>query len=264
MPGSRSSQRPCVSSMSSRRRREDVEDEAGRPARAARAPRAAPRAGRRRSAGAERAERADHERDALRRPAARAGRRGAGRRSTPARRGAPRAQTSSIPAEESTPITRMPAARDRHRDPAGADAELDDRARPSAAPPRRRTRCPRRRSAPRVVEVGDLVVEGHVAMLPVVTARVRSILFLRPRSIRGRRASAPSPPITTGLPLPRPKEERLTEIDWRGARGARRPARSRPPRRRTSSRTCASATSAARASSSRRCARCATARPGCC
>ena len=130
MPGSRSSQRPCVSSMSSapartRRRR------GGRPARAARAPPAARRAARRPSpcAGAS----GTRSRRAGTRPSTGGSRRSPSRRSTstPAAAAASRA-TSSIPADESTPITAMPAARGRHGDPAGADRELDDRARPSA------------------------------------------------------------------------------------------------------------------------------------
>ena len=55
--------------------------------------------------------------------------------STAARREPARSRaTSSIPCEESTPITPIPGERDRDRDPPGADAELDHRAAGAARP----------------------------------------------------------------------------------------------------------------------------------
>ena len=141
-----------------RRRREDVEDEA-----AARLEQPVHGAERRAAVGVrlhvqQRAERDDDERVRRPRPAGRAGRRGAGR----ARRPRPpraRARPRASPRDESTPITAIPLARDRHRDPSGADRRARRPARPSAAPPRRRTRCPRPRSPTRGRRDGRSVVE---------------------------------------------------------------------------------------------------------
>ena len=144
MPGSRSSQRPCVSAMSSRARGEDVEDE--------------PAAGLEQLAGGaqraqllllvghveQRAERADHELARARRPVARAGRRRGGRRArrrraprrarAPPRASPPRGRRRSRVARPARSVPRSGPIRQRAR----------RRAPRSAAPPRRRTRCPRR------------------------------------------------------------------------------------------------------------------------
>ena len=80
--------------------------------------------------------------------------------------------------------------RDRHRDPAGADTELDDRA-------ARRERlldveldvlddAP----TPRVVQLGDRVVLRHGAMLPGAMARTTRFLFMQPRPGSGVAARA--------------------------------------------------------------------------
>ena len=160
MPGSRSIHRPCVSSMSSRSRCEDVEDEeaAGQQQIASSPERAEP--GRRVGQMQVRPERTGHERDAL------ADRRiGDVAQAKVEQLGdtgllCPAATDLQHPGRRVDADDGDAGSRRRHRDPARADAELHDR--PAGLP---RLRDVERHvlghaQRPRVVELGDRVVDA--------------------------------------------------------------------------------------------------------
>ena len=217
MPGSRSSQRPCVSAMSSApgANTSKTKRPAGseQPAR----PRAAPRAGRRRS------------------PCAAATGTGSGRVGTRPRRAGracrPCRRSSSTPASSARsratvehPLREVdadhvdPRGGDRHRDPARPDAELEHR----AARTHRLVDVERHvlddAARPRVVEARDLVVHRHVAKLCSDAGDARDAVYAAP--VPGpRRALAPSGLNRGFLRSPaEPKEVRTLDsvaaVDW--------------------------------------------------
>ena len=268
IPGSRSSQRPFVSSMSSRDGREDVEDEAAAGREQTREPRAAPR---RRSSSVCRCSSdrngIDHERHALvhRRLAQVA--EAQVELATPASF-ACSAQTSSIPRRRVDADDADAVARDRDRDPPGADAELDDR---PAAPPRLlevERHVLGDAPAPRVVEPGDRVVNAQAFTLSFACGRYPQRLRVYPAPARRRGRTLARPILTTRAgaiastgrgPTGRISERGLAAVrkrgtagdrSGRGRGGARRRARALPR--------------PAGATWCRRCAACATARAACC
>ena len=184
MPGSRSSNRPCVSAMSSA---DGVKtSKTNRPV-------PAPGGGTRPEEPApvvvrlhveQRAERADHERER--------------RSSTGGSRMSPWRRSTSTPASSALltrdlehPGRQVDAdhldagGRDRHRDPSGADAELEHR----AARAHRLLHVERHvlddAPRPRVVDARDLVVGGHVGILCTDGRTTSLTLFSRPRCATG-------------------------------------------------------------------------------
>ena len=135
-------------------------------------------------------QRAEGDDDERNRPSTGGSRRSPRRRSTstPAVLGVRRA-TSSMPCDESTPITSMPLRAIGTAIRPVPTAELDDRA----------ARAPRLldverdvlddAAPPRVVELGDRVVEGHAAMLPAPDgARPNEPVYAAPARAGGRGA----------------------------------------------------------------------------
>ena len=208
IPGSRSSQRPCVSAMSSA-----PGVKTSKMKRPSRREQAADRAQRRAAIVVglhvqQRAERDQRRAGTRRRPAASACRPGAGRARRPPSSARSRA-TASIPAERSTPTTSIPAAAIGTRDAAGADAELEHR-------PARAHRfgdverhvlddAPR----PRVVEAGDLVVGRHLGIALQRCRRRTRTCLCGPGARAAACASAfgltrAAPPVRTGACLVSP------------------------------------------------------------
>ncbi len=120
------------------------------------------------------AERADDERDWTVDRRRRAGRRVSGRRfsATPAST-ARVAATASIPSDESMPMTSTPAWRDGDGDPAGADAELHDRAAGALRLVHVEVDVLADASAPRVVQARDRVVRNRAGSGAVADLRLR-------------------------------------------------------------------------------------------
>ena len=168
MPGSRSSQRPCVSSIVVVRRARRRRRRTGRRERAARRRREARRAARRRLRGGGRRGTGRSRAGRARRPAARAGRRA--RRSsssaTPARLGALAADVEH-PRRGVDADHAHAGLRDRDRDAARADPELDDRAARLARLLDVERRRPRRRcgsTGRRAARSGRRRVHAHVSL----------------------------------------------------------------------------------------------------
>ena len=258
IPGSRSSQRPCVSAMSSAPGVKTSNTK--RPSRARAARRTARSAARRSSSvsmcSSERNGQMTSGNGPLDRRVAHVAEAQVDERSDARRARPARARRRASPPRSRRRSPAMPADGDRHRDPAGADAELDDRPAGAPAPPRRRSRRPRRRSATTGRRGGRSCRRRTRRYLPDML--LGDTLFMRPRCEPGRRRAPPR----TGASR-RPAKQANADGRRRGLAAYERG--------RTRSRCDASElddvrvrTSAASRSSPRRCAACATARAGCC
>src|SRR5262249_10098029 len=106
----------------------------------------------------------------------------------------------------------------RHGDASGPDRELDHR--PARAPRLLHVELDVLDHArgPRVVEVGDLVVARHAAMLPVSWRPCDRSRLCGPRSSRGRARPPPGPPVKTRGVERSARDPRgahdVNEIDW--------------------------------------------------